>query len=85
MCPETDILEQEKKAVADMIAVRAITPDNAVFERTGGGFVRMAFTVPNGTVEGISPGYRSIAVSPFPIRTATFPSGNRRRTEKRSA
>ena len=30
MCPETDILEQEKKAVADMIAVRAITPDNAV-------------------------------------------------------
>ena len=27
MCPETDILEQEKKAVADMIAVRAITPD----------------------------------------------------------
>ena len=58
MCPETDILEQEKKAVADMIAVRAITPDNAVFERTGGGFVRMAFT---------------------------FPSGNRRRTVRRSA
>mgnify|MGYP006896383573 CR=1 FL=1 len=51
MCPETDILEQEKKAVADMIAVRAITPDNAVFERTGGGFVRMAFTAPNGTVK----------------------------------
>ena len=74
MCPETDILEQEKKAVADMIAVRAITPDNAVFERTGGGFVRMAFTAPNGTVKE------------YPrIRTATFPSGNRRRTEKRSA
>ena len=51
MCPETDILEQEKKAVADMIAVRAITPDNAVFERTGGGFVRMAFTAPDGTVK----------------------------------
>ena len=84
MCPETDILEQEKKAVADMIAVRAITPDNAVFERTGGGFVRMAFTAPNGTVKEY-PGYRSTAVSPFPIRTATFPSGNRRRTEKRSA
>ena len=81
MCPETDILEQEKKAVADMIAVRAITPDNAVFERTGGGFVRMAFTARLRNI----PGYRSTAVSPFPIRTATFPSGNRRRTEKRSA
>ncbi len=50
MCPEIDILEQEKKAVADMIAIRSITPDNAVFERTEGGFVRLRYTAPDGTM-----------------------------------
>ena len=50
MCPEIDILEQEKKAVADMIAIRSITPDNAVFERTEGGFVRLRYTSPDGTI-----------------------------------
>ncbi len=38
---ENDILEQEKKSVEDIISIKAITADNAVFERTGGGFVRM--------------------------------------------
>ena len=36
-----DILEQEKKAVEDIIAIKPITGDNAVFTRTEGGFVRM--------------------------------------------
>lgn len=40
---ENDILEQEKKSVEDIISIKAITADNAVFERTGGGFVRMTF------------------------------------------
>ena len=40
---ETDILEQEKQAVEDAIAVRLITDENASFSRTEGGFVRMTF------------------------------------------
>lgn len=40
---EHDILAQEKKSVEDIISIKAITADNAVFERTGGGFVRMTF------------------------------------------
>ena len=50
MCPETDILEQEKKTVADMIAIRPIDEENAVFERTEGGFVRLRYTDPDGSV-----------------------------------
>ena len=38
-----DILEQEKKAVEDIIAIKPITGDNAVFTRTEGGFVRMEY------------------------------------------
>lgn len=37
------LLEQEKKAVEEIIAVRTVTPENAVFARTPGGFVRMEF------------------------------------------
>lgn len=38
-----DIIEQEKQAVEDLIAIRAVTADNAVFARTEGGFVSMDF------------------------------------------
>ena len=38
-----DILEQEKKSVEDIIAIKSITADNAVFRRTAGGFVEMEF------------------------------------------
>ena len=38
---EQDIIEQQKKAVNDLIAVRAITAENATFARTSGGFVSM--------------------------------------------
>lgn len=41
-----DILEQEKKAVEDIIAIKPITDENAVFRRTQGGFVEMTY---NGT------------------------------------
>lgn len=47
---EPDILEQEKKAVAEIIAIRPITADNAVFSRTEGGFVRLDYTAPDGEV-----------------------------------
>lgn len=40
---QQDILEQEKKSVEDIIAIKEITADNAVFARTAGGFVRMTF------------------------------------------
>lgn len=40
---QTDILEQEKKAVEENIAIKAITAHNAVFERTEGGFVRLCY------------------------------------------
>ncbi len=57
MSPENeapDILEQERKAVADMIAIRAITAENTVFERTAGGFVRMTYTALDGAVREYS-------------------------------
>ena len=38
-----DILEQEKKSVEDIITIKPITADNAVFRRTAGGFVEMEF------------------------------------------
>lgn len=38
---EQDIIEQQKQAVNDLIAVRAITAENATFARTAGGFVSM--------------------------------------------
>lgn len=41
--PEADVLEQEKKAVADIIAIKPITRDNAVFRRTEGGFVSLEY------------------------------------------
>lgn len=40
---QQDILEQEKKSVEDIIAIKEITADNAMFARTPGGFVRMTF------------------------------------------
>lgn len=48
MCPETDILEQEKKSVEDLIAIKPLTEKNAVFSRTGGGFVQLRLTLPDG-------------------------------------
>lgn len=48
MCPEADILEQEKKSVEDLIAIKPITADNAVFTRTEGGFVQLCLTLPGG-------------------------------------
>lgn len=41
--PEIDVLEQEKKAVEENIAIRWITGDNAVFTATPGGFLKMEF------------------------------------------
>lgn len=38
-----DIIEQEKRAVSDLIAIRAITAENAVFARTEGGFVSLEY------------------------------------------
>ena len=40
---QNDIIEREKQAVEDLIAIRAITADNAVFARTEGGFISMDF------------------------------------------
>ena len=40
---ETDILEQEKKAVAEIIAIKPLTRDNAIFQRTEGGFVSLDY------------------------------------------
>ena len=39
-----DILEQQNKVVEDIITVRKITKDNAVFSRTQGGFVSLCYT-----------------------------------------
>ncbi len=47
--PETDILIQEKQAVEKLIAIRPITVENAVFERTKGGFLRLTYTEEDGT------------------------------------
>lgn len=41
--PEIDVLEQEKQAVEENIAIRWITDDNAVFTATPGGFLQMEF------------------------------------------
>ncbi len=38
-----ELLEQEKKSVEEIISIRAITAENAVFARTAGGFVRMTY------------------------------------------
>ena len=38
-----DVLEREKQAVEDIIAIKPITDDNAVFKRTPGGFVEMTY------------------------------------------
>ncbi len=48
---EPDILQQEKKAVEEIIAIRSITAENTVFRRTQGGFVRMDYTTPEGEVK----------------------------------
>ena len=40
---EMDVIAKEKKAVEDLIAIRAITAQNATFSRTQGGFVSMDF------------------------------------------
>ncbi len=45
---EPDILQQEKKAVEEIIAIRTITAENTIFCRTEGGFVRMEYQTPNG-------------------------------------
>lgn len=37
------VLEQEKQAVEDAIAMHWLTPENTVFARTSGGFVRLQF------------------------------------------
>lgn len=38
-----EVLAQEKQAVESLIAIRAITAENAVFARTPGGFVRLEY------------------------------------------
>ncbi len=38
-----DILEQEKKVVEDIISIKKITEDNAVFRRTEGGFLSLEY------------------------------------------
>ena len=38
-----DILEQEKKAVEEIIAIKPITAENAEFSRTQGGFLRLVY------------------------------------------
>ena len=38
-----DIIEREKQAVEDLIAIRSITAENAVFKRTIGGFVSLEY------------------------------------------
>lgn len=43
MKEHNDVLEQEKQAVEESIAIRWITDDNAVFTATAGGFLKMAF------------------------------------------
>ncbi len=40
---DIDILEQEKQAVEENIAIRWITKDNAVFTATTGGFLKLEF------------------------------------------
>lgn len=77
--PEADVLEQEKKAVADIIAIKPITRDNAVFRRTEGGFVSLEY-------DGKQ--YARVAVHrcfPFSDPTGTYPSGSRRTTGGKSA
>ncbi len=39
----TDVIEREKQAVEDLIAMRSITAENAVFRRTEGGFVSLEY------------------------------------------
>ncbi|MCI8554700.1 MAG: DUF1854 domain-containing protein [Clostridiales bacterium] len=46
-----DILEQEQQAVEQLIAIHPLTADNAVFCRTGGGFVSLTYTSPDGEVK----------------------------------
>ncbi len=41
---ESDVLEREKQAVERLISIRAITAENAAFQRTDGGFLRMVYT-----------------------------------------
>ena len=38
-----DIIEREKQAVEDLIAMHSITAENAIFKRTSGGFVSLEF------------------------------------------
>ncbi len=38
-----DVIEREKQAVEDLIAMRSITAENAVFKRTAGGFVSLEY------------------------------------------
>lgn len=40
---EPDIVEQEKKAVEEIISIKRITAENAVFKRTEGGFVSLYY------------------------------------------
>lgn len=40
---DMDVLEQEKQAVEENIAIRWITADNAVFTATSGGFLKLEF------------------------------------------
>ncbi len=40
---ENDVIAKEKQAVEDLIAMRAITAENAVFSRTKGGFVSLQY------------------------------------------
>lgn len=40
---EIDVLEQEKRSVEEIISIRVITDDNAVFTRTSGGFVKLEY------------------------------------------
>ena len=54
MQPETDILDQEKKSVEDLIAIKPITRENAAFSRTDGGFVQLRLTLPDGEIRTYS-------------------------------
>ncbi len=41
---ESDVIAKEKQAVQDLITMRSITAENAVFSRTKGGFVSMQYS-----------------------------------------
>ena len=63
-----DILEQQNKVVEDIITVRKITKDNAVFSRTQGGFVSLCYTGDDSEAKE----YSQVAVHRYRIRPDTL-------------